>query len=250
MKLSIITAVLNAEETIKDTIESIASQSYTDVEHIVVDGASTDRTLEIIHRYQDHITWHSEPDHGIYDAMNKGVALATGDVIGFLNADDVYADGAVLERVAKEFANSDVDACYGDLVFVDPRNIKKIVRYYSCKHFSPAKIAGGWMPAHPSLFFRKSVYEKYGPFKEDYKIAGDYEFVARVFGKYQITSSYIPSILVKMRTGGMSTRSWKSNMILNNEMVRACRENGIKTNLIRIYLKYPIKLLELLKRPG
>jgi glycosyltransferase involved in cell wall biosynthesis len=251
LKISIITVSYNSRSTIADTIFSVAGQAYPDKEHIVIDGGSTDGTFEKVLKNRDKLSKIiSEEDRGIYDAMNKGVRLADGDIIGFLNSDDIYADNRVLAKVVLRMERDNLDAVFGDLVYVAPRNADRIVRYYSSKNFSPRQIAFGRMPAHPTLFFHKRVYEKYGLFKIDYQIAGDFEYVARVFGSGAIRFEYIPEVLVKMRTGGTSTRSLRSNWILNKEILRACRENGIKTNIFMVSLKYPMKIYGLFTKPG
>ena len=249
MKISIITVAFNAADTLADTLRSVASQTHAEVEHIVIDGASTDGTLEIIARYGGHITqFISEPDNGIYDAMNKGLRLATGEVIGFLNADDVYADDGVLQRVAEIMAQNDVDAVFGDAEFVNPARPARRVRRYRSDHFRPDRIAWGWMPAHPSLFLRRKVYARFGHFRTDYRIAGDFELVARIFHDGKLKYRYIDEIWVRMRTGGISTGGWRSTVLLNREVLRACRENHISTNLPKILSKYPAKLFEFLRR--
>lgn len=247
--ISIITAVRNGAATITECIESVQSQTYP-VEHIIIDGASTDNTLEIINRYRSGIArFVSEPDHGIYDAMNKGINLATGDVIGILNADDYYIDTHVIEKVANSFDTLSIDALFADLVYVRPDNLDKVVRYYSCANFTLAKIASGWMPPHPTFFVRKECYLKYGLFKTDYKLAADYELMARFLVKYGISFHYLPEVLIKMRTGGASTKNLQSTLILNREILRACTDNGISTNLLRIYSKYFSKCRQLFERP-
>ena len=248
MKVSIITVVFNSVETIEDSILSIANQSYKNIEHIIVDGASKDGTLDIINKFRKSVKKViSEPDLGIYDAMNKGLRIASGDVIGFLNSDDIYADDKVIEEVIHAMLLHQVDAVFGDLVFVASDNLEQVVRYYESKSFNAAMLARGCMPAHPTLFLRKSVFEKHGYFKTDYEIAADFEFIARVFAKGEIPYFYMPKVMVKMRRGGVSTKSLKSNWILNKETLRACRENGIKTNLFKIMSKYPRKLLGMTK---
>jgi glycosyltransferase involved in cell wall biosynthesis len=249
ISVSIITVVLNAEKTIADTIRSVASQTYPFIEHIVIDGGSTDGTQKIILSHKHHIArFISEPDMGMYDAMNKGYRFATGDLIGYLHSDDVYADNEVITCVVENFQIHKVDAIYGDLVYVSPDDLQHVVRYYDSKPFNPDMIAKGYMPAHPTLFFKESVYRKYGLFKTDYKIAADFEYVARVFGNEPISYYYMPKVMVKMRTGGKSTRSFMSNWILNKEIRRACRENGIRTNYCKIYSKYSRKLFGLIRR--
>ena len=219
------------------------------MEYIVVDGASTDGTMDIVNRYREQIdTVISEPDSGIYDAMNKGLSAATGDIIGILNADDFYIGEDVIGRVVREFEDKDIAAVFADLVYVRPGDLQNVVRKYSSKNFVPEKFAYGWMPAHPTFFLRKEYYERYGGYKTDYRIAADYELMIRMLQTHKVRYSYIPETLIKMRTGGVSTRSFKSNLVLNREILRACRENGIRTNLLKIYSKYPKKILELFKR--
>lgn len=244
MKISVITVCFNAVNTIADTLESVATQTQPDIEHIVVDGASTDGTLEVVKRYKHVFKMISEPDQGIYDAMNKGLRLATGDVIGFLNADDVYADKRVLERVSAILVQEKLDALFGDVEFVDADNLDRPLRRYRSERFRPDRIAWGWMPAHPTLFLRRQVFERFGPFRTDYKIAGDFEMVARIFHGGTLRYRYVPEVLVRMRTGGVSTGGWRNTLLLNQEVLRACRENGIPTNMLKILSKYPIKLLE------
>lgn len=249
MKISIITVVWNNATTIKDAIDSVLNQTYKNIEFIVVDGASTDGTVEIIKSYGNQISkFVSEKDKGLYDAMNKGIKLATGDVVGILNSDDFYIDEFVIEKVINEFESKKVDSVYADLVFVKPENIDKIVRYYDSSYFNPSKFAYGWMPAHPTFFVKKEVYEKYGVFKTDYKIAADYEILTRFLAKNKISYSYIKESIVKMRMGGASTSGLKSNYILNKEIIRACKENDIYTNWLMILSKYPKKILGLLKK--
>ncbi|MDP2992116.1 MAG: glycosyltransferase family 2 protein [Deltaproteobacteria bacterium] len=250
MKVSIITAAYNGAATIEDTILSVASQAYPDIEHIIIDGFSTDGTLSVIKKHEDKVArFLSEPDSGIYDAMNKGISLATGDIVGILNSDDVYYDNNCLSTVISEFQKKGVDSVFADLVYVRRDNLQKVVRYYSSANFSPPKFAFGWMPAHPTFFVRRECYEKYGKFKTDYIIAADYELLVRFLARHKITYSYIPKVLVRMRIGGISTKSLRNNWILNKEILRACAENGIKTNIVKVLSKYPVKILQLIKRP-
>ena len=239
----------NAVDTIEDTVQSVGSQTYSRVEHILVDGASTDGTLEIIERHRDKLARAiSEPDCGIYDAMNKGVHAATGDVIGFLNADDVYAHQNVLAVVAETMERHHLDALFGDVGFFHSKNPGCMVRRYSSASFRPDRIAWGWMPAHPALFLRREVFQKVGPFRTDYRIAGDFEFVARAFGKQSLRYRHLPEVLVQMRLGGVSTGGWRNTLLLNQEVLRACRENDIPTNMLKIFSKYPAKLLEYFRK--
>jgi glycosyltransferase involved in cell wall biosynthesis len=247
MKISIVTVCHNAADTIADTLDSVAMQSHHDVENIVIDGASTDNTLKIVERYAGRLAHVlSEPDHGVYDAMNKGLALASGDVIGFLNADDLYASKDVLSRVVRIMEREGLDALFGDVEFFKPKDPTRTVRRYRSARFSPDQIALGWMPAHPALFLRRRVYERYGHFRTDYRIAGDFEYCARIFHGKTLVYRSLPETLVRMRTGGISTSGWRNTVLLNREVLRACRENGIDTNIFKIFSKYPAKLMEFL----
>lgn len=250
MKVSIITATYNSARTVKDTIDSVLSQDYPNIEYIVIDGASEDDTAKVVHSYQGRISqFISEPDSGMYDAMNKGIRVATGDVIGILNSDDFYINDQVISSIVKTLKSDNTDSAFGDLVYVDPNNLSKVIRYYSSANFNPKKFAYGWMPAHPTFFVKRAVYEKYGLFQTDYKIAADYELLTRFLAKYKISYSYIPEVMVRMRTGGASTSNLMSNWVLNQEILRACSENGVSTNLIKVLSKYFKKVFQLIDRP-
>lgn len=243
LKVSVITACWNRRDTIADALASVRAQTNADIEHIVVDGGSTDGTLEIIERHRGSIArLIPGPDKGVYDALNKGITAASGDVIAFLHSDDVYAHNEVISRVVQRMES--LDALYGDVAFVRGENPDRVVRIYSSRRFSPSRIAWGWMPAHPALFVRTDVYRQHGLFKIDYRIAADFEFVARIFSTGRLRYAYVPEVLVRMRMGGLSTRGWKSTLTLNREVLRACRENGIRTNYLKILSKYPAKALE------
>lgn len=245
MKITVITVCRNAGHTLADTLQSVSAQSHQDVEHLLIDGASTDGTLEIAQRFGTHLAnLISEPDLGIYDAMNKGLARARGDLVCFLNADDFYARTDVLETVAKRYRDSQLDAVFADACFIKPGS-KRTVRRYNSGRFSPARIRWGWMPAHPALFVKRSVFEQVGPFRTDYRIAGDFEWVARAFSSLPLKYAYLPEVLVNMRLGGASTKGWRNTIVLNKEVLRACRENGMKTNMLMLLSKYPLKFLEL-----
>ncbi|HUC31462.1 MAG TPA: glycosyltransferase family 2 protein [Candidatus Paceibacterota bacterium] len=209
MKISIVTICYNSASTIEGTIKSVLSQNYPDVEYIIIDGGSTDRTVDIIKKYQDKIAhFVSEKDRGIYDAMNKGVRLATGDVVGILNSDDLYADDGVLESVARALdASPSSDACYGDLVYVDQADTNKITRTWRSGDFSEAKIRGGWIVPHPAFFPRRQLYERLGYFRLDLRLAGDYELLLRWIEKGKIKMTYVPKVFVRMREGGDSNKS-------------------------------------------
>ena len=248
MKISIITVVWNNNDTIKDAIESVLNQTYKDIEYIIIDGASTDGTVDIIKNYGDKIDkFISEPDKGIYDAMNKGIKLATGDVIGILNSDDFYIDEFVIEKVVKVFEEKEVDSLFADLVYVKPDNLEKTVRYYDSSNSFPNKFQYALYPAHPTFFVKKWVYEKYGLFKTDYKIAADFDIMARFLYSKEISFSYLKEPIIKMRTGGVST-SFSSIWINSLEQLRVCNKNHIKTNIFKILLKYPSKVIGLFKK--
>lgn len=243
LKISIITVSKNSEATIAHTIESVLNQSYGNIEYIVVDGVSSDNTVQIIRSFGNKIShFISEPDRGIYDAINKGLSLATGDIIGILNSDDFFYNNTVVERIAEEFVKYDSDAVYGDVRFVN--NNLETVRYYSSKKFNPGKFRFGFMPAHPSFYAKRELFEKYGYYKTDYKIAADYELLIRFLYVNRIKTSYIEMPFVSMRRGGVSNKSVLSNIILNKEILRGCRENGISTNYAYIYSKYFLKIFE------
>jgi glycosyltransferase involved in cell wall biosynthesis len=230
-----------------DAIESVLGQDYRDVEYIIIDGNSKDKTVDVIKSFDKQIDhWISEPDSGIYDAMNKGIALATGDVVGILNSDDFYYDNSILTKVVEAFRDDRVDSVFGDLIFVHPDNLDRVVRTYSSKDWHPNKFARGFMPAHPTFFVRRKYYERHGLFKTDYKIAADYEMLIRLLYVHKLTYKYLPLTMVKMRKGGVSSNGLKSTIVLNDEIIRGCRENGIKTSVFKIYPKYLVKLFELI----
>jgi glycosyltransferase involved in cell wall biosynthesis len=245
MKVSIITVSYNSAGTISDTINSVLSQTYNDIEYIIIDGHSTDGTIELINSFGNRISkFVSEPDKGIYDAINKGIKLSSGDIIGILNSDDFFYDNNVIEKVAKEFSDNIIDAVFGDVQFINPNDTSRIKRYYSSKFFNTEKFRFGYMPAHPSFYVRRQLYEKLGYYKTDYKIAADFELLIRFMYINQIKHKYIEMPFVKMRTGGVSNKSIFSRFRLNREIAKACNENGIKTNFFKIYSKYITKIFE------
>ncbi len=251
MKVTIITAVLNGRDSIEDCILSILNQDYPDIEHIIIDGGSSDDTLDIIKKYEGRISSViSENDNGMYEALNKGITMATGDIVGILNSDDFYSTNTVISDVIEEFRKTKVDSVFADLVFVKKNDHQKIVRYYRSSNFNTNKFAYGWMPAHPTFFTKRVIYKKYGVFKTDYRIASDFELMVRFLATHGISYSYIPKVLVKMRMGGISTKNLKSNWILNKEILRACTENGIKTDMIKIFSKYSSKIFQLIHKPS
>ncbi|AEL26827.1 glycosyltransferase family 2 protein [Cyclobacterium marinum] len=246
LKISLITVTYNSAQTLQDTISSVAKQEYPDIEYIVVDGSSKDNTVDIIRRNESTISnWVSEPDKGMYDAMNKGINMATGDVIGILNSDDFFFDTKVLAEIAAAFnTSSSPDAVIGDIVFVDDEDENKIIRRYSAKKWKPSKFAWGYMPPHPSFFVRKEFFDKLGPYKTDYKIAADYELLIRFLLKGKINWKYLPIVTTKMRMGGLSTQGFQSLVTLNKEIARGCKENQVYTNPAMIYSKYLFKPFE------
>lgn len=243
MKVSIITVSYNRASTIANCISSVNSQTYPDIEHIVIDGNSKDTTIEIIQSTPNRVVnLVSETDDGMYDAMNKGIQLATGEIVGILNSDDFFTSNDVIAKIVAAFENNEVDAVYGDTRFVRPDNLNKTVRYYSSAWFKPTLFRFGFMPAHPSFYVRRKYFEKLGFYKTNYKIAADYELLIRYLFVNKLKTHYLNFCVVTMRTGGKSTRNLKSNWILNKEIVRGCRENGIYTNMLILSFKYFIKI--------
>lgn len=248
-KVSIITVCFNSAKTIRNTIESVLSQDYPDIEYIVIDGDSSDETVAIIKEYADSIAVIvSEKDSGIYDAMNKGVALASGDIVGMLNSDDVYINTHAVSDLMKKMQDAKADSVFADLVIVDPLDLSKILRYYDSSYFSPSNFRFGWMPAHPTFFVKKSLYDKVGPYSLSYKISADYEMLIRLLWVQKASYAYLQKPVVRMRYGGASTADLSRNLLLNREIVQACRANGISTNLFLVLLKIPAKLLGLIGR--
>lgn len=236
MKISIITVVWNNKDTIEDAINSVLNQTYENIEYIIIDGASNDGTVEIIKGYLDKITkFVSEKDKGIYDAMNKGVDLATGDVIAFLHSDDIYSGDNIVELVVKEFERGNLDGVYGDLVYTPKSNTQKVLRYWKSKDFDSSLLKKGWMPAHPTLFLKRDIYKKYGKFDLDFKIAADYDFMLRILSD-DIKVKYLPKVLYKMRIGGESNKSLKNILLKSKEDLKALKKNkvgGIITLLMK-----------------
>lgn len=247
MKISIITATWNSAETIRDTIKSVLNQTYQDFEHIIVDGLSKDNTLGIVREYEPlykgRLKIISEKDRGIYDAMNKGIGMATGDVIGILNSDDFYTSSGILERVVNEI--QDVDAVYGDIHYVNADNLAKPVRIYSSANFRPWMMRMGFMPAHPSFYCRREIYTKYGKFDLDFKIAADFEQLLRLIFIHKIKTKYIPLDFVTMRTGGASTSGFKSHKIIFKDHRLAYKKNHIYSNIIFESMRYANRVRQL-----
>jgi len=252
MKVSVITAVLNNRDTLKDSMESVTAQSYGNVEQIIIDGGSTDGSLAIIKEYaHKNVKVVSERDQGVYDALNKGIRLSTGDIIGFLHGDDFYAHDKVLERVVAVFKDRNVDSCYGDLQYVDKSDRNRVIRNWNSADYWPGKFKYGWMPPHPTFFVKRTIYLEYGEFNTDFRIAADYELMLRFLELYRISTYYIPDVLVKMRFGGMSNKSLRNILIKSSEDYKAWKVNDLNGGLwpicFTIFLKNVSKIPQFLK---
>lgn len=251
MKISIITVTFNSEKTINDTIQSVLMQSYSNIKYIIIDGKSNDSTLGIVKEYiplfSGRLKYISEKDSGIYDAMNKGIKLASGDIIGIINSDDFYKSNNVIASVANAFNDNSIEVVFGNIQFVNPNNKTRIVRKYSGKGFRPWMFRWGIMPPHPSFFTRKSCYEKYGMYNSTFNISGDYDLMVRFLLVKKLKYKYMDLDMVIMRLGGASTKSIRSLLINNNyNVIRACRENGVYTNIFMVSLRYIKKISELI----
>jgi glycosyltransferase involved in cell wall biosynthesis len=251
LKISIITVTHNCELVLSDCLNSVASQKYKNIEHIIIDNASNDGTISLLNSKRDQFALLvSEKDKGIYDAMNKGIKLATGDIIGFLNSDDFYIHNEVISRVVREFKKkTSLEACYSDLVYVNKNYTSKIVRYFKSCEFKKGLFSKGWCPPHPTFFVRKSVYEKYGNFNLDYCLAADVELMMRFFEVHKIKSHYIPEVWVKMRMGGTTNKSLKNILIQNLEILNSLKKNGLRANPVIFFLyKLISRAIQFLKR--
>jgi len=232
MKISIITATYNSEQNIASALESVNSQTYKNLELVIIDGASKDNTIsKIKETFIGDLKIISEKDKGIYDALNKGIAIATGDVIGFVHSDDFLASTELLSKIAAIFQEEKADGVYGDLQYVNKEDTSKVIRYWKSEAFKPELLKKGWMPAHPTLFLKKEVYEKYGLFNLKYNIAADYDLMLRIFSDPTLKFKYLPEVITKMRLGGASNRSLKNIKLKSQEDLRALRANGIKNPL-------------------
>jgi glycosyltransferase involved in cell wall biosynthesis len=251
MKISVITAVLNGAQTLENTIESIHQQNHKDIEHIVVDGGSTDGTVEIAARHSDKIAcFIPGPDHGIYDGMNKGIERATGDVIGFLNSDDYYSDNSVVDQINRVFQDQTVDACYADLLYVDGQNTDKVIRYFQSGEYRSGLFERGWIPAHPTFYARKEIYKKYGLFDSSLKFQADLEHTARVMAVHRVKTRYVSEIWVCMRTGGATNRSISNILKGNLESYRAFKKLGLKVSPVYFATKFMMRVPQFFKLPA
>ena len=251
MKISLITVSFNSAETIRDTFESVLAQNYEDYEYIVVDGLSKDETVDIIKEYEPkfngRMRWISEKDSGLYDAMNKGIRMATGEVVGILNSDDFFSDNSVLESVNNGFSTVSTDAVYADVKYVKQDDLQSVVRHYSSKSFRPWKMRIGLIPAHPSFYARKKLFDNFGYYSTNYKIAADFELLLRFIFVNRINISYIPRTFVTMRMGGVSTNSFRVHFRIMKEHLKAFKQNGCYTNVCFLSLRYFGKVYDLLK---
>ncbi len=249
MKVSIVTVSYNSAATIGDTINSVFQQTYPDIEYWIIDGNSTDGTVDVIlqniDKFHGRLHYISEPDKGLYDAMNKGIHSCTGDIIGTLNSDDYFTANDVIERVVATFDHTHVDAVYGDIHFIKANDPHKITRYYSSKMFHPFWIRFGFMPAHPSLYVRREIYKIVGDYSLDYKIASDFDMNIRLFHILGVKYAYVKMDFVTMRSGGVSNKNINNRLIINKEQALACKKHGIYTNSVLISFKYFLKIFEL-----
>ena len=243
--ITVITVVFNGAETLEQTIQSVIQQTYNNIEHIIIDGGSTDKTLAILQKYDHKIAyWLSEQDSGIYDAMNKGILLARGDYIGMLNSDDFFSDPIALEVIATNIRLANVDAVFSRLDIVDPINLDRVLRRYRVSNFSSLMLRIGIMPPHPTFYCKKSCYENAGLYLTNFRIAADFEMLVRLLTKHHITWRFIDKTTIKMRSGGVSNSGIKSKWVVNREIIRACKENGLYTNMFLLLFKLPIRLIE------
>lgn len=251
MRISLITATYNSEQYLRDTFDSVLLQNYSDIEYLVIDGASTDLTTDIIKEYEPlfngKMRWISEPDKGLYDALNKGIRLATGDIVGILNSDDFFSGNDTLSRIAMAFKTSSCEGVYGDIHFVNPNNLNKTVRYYSSAIFRKPLMRIGLIPAHPTFYTYKHFFEKYGYYKTNYKIAADFELLLRFIYVNRLKVQYLAFDFITMRVGGLSTESMNSRKIIMKEHLQAFKENNLFANRFILSLRYPYKIFELIK---
>jgi len=242
-KISIITVTYNNAKTIADTLQSVVDQDYPNIEHIIIDGGSSDHTGDIIAQFPHVAKYVSEKDEGMYHAINKGLKLATGEYVGIINGDDIFSETTIISTVAKALQECNCDAVYGDVRHVTP-DLSKTVRYYSSKKFAPSKFKIGHMPAHPTYYTKRINYEKYGNYNKSYRIAGDFELLIRHLHTHKLKTKHLELCMLDMRTGGMSNKSFRNRYIVNKEMVRACRENNINSNLFHMSRKLLSKMSE------
>ena len=244
MRISVITVCYNSVRSIRRCIDSVVNQTFLNVEHIIIDGGSTDGTMDVLSEFSEHISFlASEPDSGIYNAMNKGLHHVTGDVVCFLNSDDWYKDEHVLEDVVNLFLREQCEVVFGGVSFISSRVRDKVVRAYPAKGFRPDNLRRGWMPPHPGVFCKKFIFDEIGWFNEDYKIAGDFDFILRLFLDRDVKYRVLDQAVVLMSLGGVSTSGLRSSILLNREIAKSCRDNGLKSNIFLLLSRYPLKYL-------
>jgi glycosyltransferase len=254
MKVSVITATYNSIQHLPDVLYSIQNQSYPDIEHIIIDGGSKDGTAEYVRNSPFPVKLVSEPDKGIYDALNKGIKLATGDVIGFLHSDDIFASSQTISLIVDAFTSPEradkegIDMVYGDLVFVEKKNVNKVVRYWKSRPFRPGLLQRGWMPAHPTLFMRREVYNNHGLYDINLRCAADYDYILRVFRDQTLHSAYLPEVVTKMRMGGMSTGGFKNIIFKMKEDLQVLKRNRMTFPMLVLLAKNISKVPQLIFR--
>ncbi|MFN7645744.1 MAG: glycosyltransferase family 2 protein [Burkholderiales bacterium] len=248
LRVTVVTVCYDAAATIVDTIESVAAQSHPDIEHLVIDGGSRDGTQALVRGHGTRVArFVSEPDRGVYDAMNKGIAMACGDVVGFLNADDVFEHRDTVAHIVRTMADPTLDACYADLIYVDQRDTSRIVRDWRSRDWTPGLCLTGWMPAHPTFYARRDLYARYGGFDLEFRLQSDFELMVRMFETHRIRTRYVPERWVRMRTGGMSNRSVGNVVRGNIEAYRACRKNGHPVTPLFVVRKIASRIPQFLK---
>ena len=250
MKISIITVCYNSSKSIRSTIESALSQNYADIEYIIIDGSSSDGTIDIVKEYQDEVSiFLSEPDNGIYDALNKGIVLASGDIIAILHSDDKFCDEYVVSDMMKHIEETKSELCFSDMVIIE-NSSGQVLRYYMARYFKKWMFRLGWMPPHPTCFINKSLFDEFGLYSTKYKIAGDFDLLVRFFYGRNIRWSYLDRISVKMSSGGASNSGWQSKKLIFNEIKRSLKSNGVWSLSIFQLIRYIIRLLEVIIKPG
>lgn len=249
MKISIITVVWNNRETIKNSINSVLAQTYADIEYIVIDGSSSDGTIDVVLGYGDRIShFISEPDEGLYDALNKGIELASGDVIGILHSDDQFYNERVVSDMMRCMKKTKSEFCFSDMVIVD-NSSGKVLRYYMASYFKRWMFKIGWMPPHPACFIKRSLFDEFGMYSTNYKIAGDFDLLVRFFYGRKIRWSYLDQITIKMSAGGISNSGWQGKKLIFNEINQVLKSNNVWSLPIFQLIRYPIRLMEILIKP-
>lgn len=248
MRFTLVTPTFNSALTVRDTLASIRMQEYPAIEHIIIDGASRDNTLEIVAEYPHVSKIVSEPDRGLYDAMNKGIRLASGDVVGIINSDDFYTTPQAIKKVAEKLIETGADALYADLEYVGAGDIDRVVRTWKAGHFAPEHFYRGWMPPHPTFFVRRELYERYGMFNPGFRFSADYELMLRFLLKHGISACYLPEVIVRMRAGGASNASLRNRLRANREDRLAWKTNGLRPHFYTLYLKPLSKIGQYLNR--